>query len=120
MSFVLLGHHAFVLVLSSCNVVLNCNTMISERACSVDLPGVVSVILGILVLAPFITMCLIGLTHLNFDWMGLDGPDTALAPSPSLPTVIDWGKFLTLLLWNTSGFVLCATIPLKIISLMFE
>ncbi|OAE30760.1 hypothetical protein AXG93_4876s1010 [Marchantia polymorpha subsp. ruderalis] len=70
----------------------------------INIVGVVSVILGILVLAPFITMCLIGLTHLNFDWMGLDGPDTALAPSPSLPTVIDWGKFLTLLLWNTSGF----------------
>ncbi|BBN19559.1 hypothetical protein MPTK1_8g11690 [Marchantia polymorpha subsp. ruderalis] len=70
----------------------------------INIVGVVSVILGILVLAPFITMCLIGLTHLNFDWMGLDDPDTALAPSPSLPTVIDWGKFLTLLLWNTSGF----------------
>ncbi|KAL3676939.1 hypothetical protein R1sor_026887 [Riccia sorocarpa] len=72
----------------------------------ISIVGMVSVILGILVLAPFITMCLIGLTHLNFDWMGSDD-DLASSPSSmqqSHSTPVDWGKFLTLLLWNTSGF----------------
>ncbi|KAL2608951.1 hypothetical protein R1flu_027524 [Riccia fluitans] len=74
----------------------------------ISIVGMVSVILGMLVLAPFISMCLIGLTHLNFDWMGLEdewaSPPGTMQPSHSSP--VDWGKFLILLLWNTSGSVL--------------
>ncbi|CAM6129080.1 unnamed protein product [Calypogeia fissa] len=64
----------------------------------VDIVGLASIILGLMVLAPLAIMCLVGLGHLNFDWMD------SSSRGASGPSVIDWKKFFTLLLWNTSGF----------------
>ncbi|EFJ06852.1 hypothetical protein SELMODRAFT_430321 [Selaginella moellendorffii] len=59
----------------------------------IGLVGKAAIVLGCLVLAPFFSMIILGLPYLNFDWAR--GP---------LPKKIDWGKFFTVLLWNTSGF----------------
>nr|AFN42822.1 polyamine and amino acid transporter-like protein [Marsilea vestita] len=47
----------------------------------------------VVVLSPFVAMTFWGLPRLNFDWT-----------QGQTPTEIDWGKFITLLLWNCSGY----------------
>lgn len=58
----------------------------------VDIVGSASVIFGALVLLPFVVMILAGLPQLNFEW--LEHP---------FPTTINWGRLITVLLWNLSG-----------------
>lgn len=58
----------------------------------VDIVGSASVIFGFLVLLPFLVMILAGLPQLNFTWL--------LRPFPS---TINWGRLITVLLWNLSG-----------------
>jgi hypothetical protein len=58
----------------------------------VDLIGNASIMIAASVLVPFMLMCIMGLSHINFKWMG--------AP---ISNDIDRGKFLAIFLWNTSG-----------------
>ena len=57
----------------------------------VDVVGDATVYFGILVLAPFVVMSMMG-----FSSAPVGVPDT--------PAPIEWGKFLTVVMWNTSGF----------------
>ncbi|KAJ7556274.1 hypothetical protein O6H91_05G077000 [Diphasiastrum complanatum] len=64
----------------------------------IDIVGTAAIILGVAVLSPFFAMIVLGLPHLDFGWTE--------QPAPS---AINWGKFITLLLWNTSGFDVAGT-----------
>lgn len=59
----------------------------------ITIVGTVALVLVVAVLSPFAAMIIWGLPRLNFKWI-----------RGQTPKEIDWGKFITLLLWNSSGF----------------
>ncbi|GBG82312.1 hypothetical protein CBR_g34596 [Chara braunii] len=60
--------------------------------CGIDLIGTASLATGLIVLSPFTVMVLLGLRYLSLEW----GPSSS-------PHPVRWGRFITVLLWNTSG-----------------
>lgn len=63
----------------------------------IDVVGDATILFGALVLAPFIVLCLLGAPKAF-------GTDAAVVHAKLDTLAFDWRKFLTVLLWNTSGF----------------
>ena len=63
----------------------------------IDVVGDATILFGALVLAPFVVMCLMGMPKAF-------GTDVAFTHANADKVHVHWRTFLTLLLWNTSGF----------------